>query len=103
MKLLNKILYKLLIRLVEHKDSTINEGEMNAWLINSYGRPGFKDYLTFRYATLTKFLTSGYRGNEVYEGVISKLTELRELERRAKAAFDLKQKEIQKEKDDIKN
>ena len=86
--LLQNLLYKLLVKLTGHADEKINEEKINSWLINSYRDDGFKNYLTSKYAFYSRRLTTAYRGDDEYRGVIAKLTVLRSLELDAKKASE---------------
>ena len=46
--------------------------------------------MTSRYAILSRFLLSSYKGDDVYKGVIAKRTELQEMELKAKEAYTKK-------------
>jgi len=86
MKIKEKILYYLISKLVEPRDS-IDEKGVEDWLAKTYADDGFRDYLTSRYSVLTQFLLSNYKGDDVYKGIIAKITELREMEIKAKSAY----------------
>jgi len=87
---LYQLLYRVLVKLVDHDYSDISEEYINSWLISSYLDPGFKNYLTSKYANYTKYLAGSYRGDVEYKKVITKLITLRQLELDAKTAHDIK-------------
>lgn len=88
MKIFYNLLYKVLVKLVDHDNHKIKEESIQKWLINSYRDDGFRDWLTNKYAHYTKYLTGAYRGDEEYKKVITKLITLRQLELEAKSVYD---------------
>ena len=84
-------LYKILLRLTDHKEDEIDNEKITDWLIQSYKNEGFKDYLTNRYLVLNRYLMGGFKGGEAYRGVLLKKMELMELEQKAREAYQTKQ------------
>lgn len=94
-KLLN-LLYRLLVKLVDHDSSEVSEEYANSWLMDSYNNVGFKNWLTSKYAHYTKYLAGTYRGEDEYKRIVWKLVTLRQLELEAKNAYQKSQENIKK-------
>jgi len=85
-RFLLNLLYKLLVYLVDHNDDDVRDEYALSWLTSSYTDPGFKNWLTSKYAHYTKYLAGAYRGDDEYKRVMTKLITLRQIEMEAKNA-----------------
>ena len=91
-QIINNWIYRLLIKLTDHKDTIIDEKEILNWLASNYSNKGFQDWLTNKYASLSKYLLGSYRGDEKYKEITYKMTVLRTFEKECKNAAELLEK-----------